>query len=83
MVLLILPIAMVMDSRIGAVSGNQVFARNIVGVLFVAPTMFFLFGWNYCLLALLILALLIPLRSTSSGPAPHPLLNSFWSRRTS
>jgi hypothetical protein len=82
-VLLILPIAMVMDSRIGAVSGNQLFARNIVGVLFIAPTLFFLFGWNYCLLALLILALLIPLRSTNSGPVPRPLLSSFRSRRSS
>ncbi len=82
-VLLILPIAMVMDSRIGAVSGNQMFARNIVGALFIAPTLFFLFGWNYCPLALLILALLIPLRSTSSGPAPRPLLSPFWTRRPS
>jgi hypothetical protein len=79
-VLLILPIAMVMDSRIGAVSGNQLFARNIVGVLFAAPALFFLLGWNYCLLSLLILALLIPLRSTSSGPAPRQLLGSFWAR---
>ena len=82
-VLLIPPIAMVMDSRIGAVSGNQLFARNIVGVLFIAPTLFFLFGWNYCWLALLILALLIPLRSTSSGPAPRGLLSSFWAHRPS
>jgi hypothetical protein len=82
-VLLIPPIAMVMDSRIGAVSGNQLFARNIVGLLFIAPTLFFLFGWNYCLLTLLILALLIPLRSTNSGPAPRPLLSSFRSRRSS
>jgi hypothetical protein len=80
-VLLILPVAMVMDSRIGAVSGNQLLARNIVGVLFVAPALFFLLGWNYCLLALLILALLIPLRSTSSGPTPPQLLGAFWARR--
>jgi glycosyl transferase family 87 len=80
-VLLILPVAMVMDSRIQAASGNQLLARNIVGVLFVAPTLFFLLGWNYCLLALLILALLIPLRSTSSGPAPPQLLGSFWAQR--
>ena len=82
-VLLILPVAMVMDSRIQAVSGNQLLARDIVGVLFVAPTLFFLLGWNYCLLALLILTLLIPLRSTSSGPAPPQLLGSFWARRPS
>jgi hypothetical protein len=80
-VLLILPVAMVMDSRIGAVSGNQLLARNIVAVLFVAFAVFFLFGWNCCLLALLILALLVPLRSTSSGPAPPQLLGAFWSRR--
>jgi hypothetical protein len=79
-VLLLLPIAMVMDSRIGAVSGNQLLARNIVAVLFVAPALFFLFGWNYCVLALLVLALLIPLRSTSSGPAPPQLLGAFWTR---
>jgi hypothetical protein len=81
--LLILPIAMVMDSRIGAVSGNQLLARNIVAVLFVAFAVFFLLGWNCCLLALLILALLIPLRSTSSGPAPPQLLGAFWARRQS
>lgn len=82
-VLLILPVAMVMDSRIGAVSGNQLLARNIVGVFFVAPALFFLLGWNYCLLALLILALLVPLRSTSTGPAPPQLLGAFWARRQS
>jgi Glycosyltransferase family 87 len=81
--LLILPIAMVMDSRIGAVSGNQLLARNIVVVLFVAFAVFFLLGWNCCLLALLILALLVPLRSTSSGPAPPQLLGAFWARRQS
>jgi len=81
--LLILPIAMVMDSRIGAVSGNQLIARNIVAVLFVAFAVFFLLGWNCCLLALLILALLVPLRSTSSGPAPPQLLGAFWPRRQS
>jgi Glycosyltransferase family 87 len=82
-VILILPVAMVMDSRIGAVSGNQLLARNIVVVLFVAFAVLFLLGWNYCLLALLILALLAPLRSTSSGPAPPQLLGSFWPRRQS
>ena len=82
-VLLILPVAMVMDSRIGAVSGNQLLARNIVAVLFVAFAVFFLLGWNCCLLALLILALLVPLRSTSSGPAPPQLLGAFWARRQS
>lgn len=82
-VLLILPVAMVMDSRIGAVSGNQLLARNIVAVLFVAFAVFFLLGWSYCLLSLLILALLVPLRSTSSGPAPPQLLGSFWARRQS
>jgi hypothetical protein len=82
-VLLTLPIAMVMDSRIGAVSGNQLLARNIVAVLLVAPALFFLLGWNYCLLALLMLALIVPLRSTSSGPAPPPLLGTFWARRQS
>jgi hypothetical protein len=81
--LLILPIAMVMDSRIGAVSGNQLLARNIVAVLFVAFAVIFLLGWNCCLLALLILALLVPLRSTSSGPAPPQLLSAFWNRRQS
>jgi hypothetical protein len=81
--LLILPIAMVMDSRIGAVSGNQLLARNIVAILFVAFAVFFLLGWNCCLLALLILALLVPLRSTSSGPAPPQLLGAFWARRQS
>jgi Glycosyltransferase family 87 len=81
--LLILPVAMVMDSRIGAVSGNQLLARNIVAVLFVAFAVFFLLGWNCCLLALLILALLIPLRSTSSSPAPPQLLGAFWARRQS
>jgi hypothetical protein len=82
-VLLILPVAMVMDSRIGAVSGNQLLARNIVAVLFVAPALFFLLGWNYCLLALLMLALIVPLRSTSTGPTPPPLLGAFWARRPS
>jgi hypothetical protein len=82
-VLLILPVAMVMDSRIGAVSGNQLLARNIVAVVFIAFAVFFLLGWNCCLLALLILALLIPLRSTSSGPAPPQLLGAFWARRQS
>jgi hypothetical protein len=82
-VLLILPAAMVMDSRIGAVSGNQLIARNIVAILFVAFAVFFFLGWNYCLLSLLILALLVPLRSTSSGPAPPPLLGAFWARHPS
>jgi len=82
-VLLILPVAMVMDSRIGAVSGNQLLARNIVAFLFVAFAVVFLLGWNYCLLALLILALVVPLRSTSSGPSPPQLLGAFWARRQS
>jgi hypothetical protein len=72
-VLLILPLSMVMDARIGAAAGNQLAARNLAGILFIGPTLLFFAGWSYCPLVLLMVALLVPLRSTSSGPPPKPI----------
>jgi hypothetical protein len=66
-VLLIIPIALVLDARIAPTSRMQEWSRNIAGLLFAAPTMIYLIGWRYCILVPLILALLIPLRSTTWG----------------
>jgi Glycosyltransferase family 87 len=66
-VLLIIPIALVLDARIAPTLRTQEWSRNIAGLLFAAPTMIYLIGWRYCILVPLILALLIPLRSTTWG----------------
>jgi glycosyl transferase family 87 len=64
-VLLIIPIALVLDARIAPTLRTQEWSRNIAGLLFAAPTMIYLIGWNYCVLVPLMLALLVPLRSTT------------------
>jgi len=69
--LLVVPIAMVLDSRLAVTSGRlRLWSRNIVCLLFVAPTLLFLGGLSYCWLGLLMLLLLMPLRSTSDSPPP-------------
>src|ERR1700691_1003823 len=65
--LLIIPIALVLDARIAPTLRTQEWSRNIAGLLFAAPTMIYSIGWRYCILVPLILALLIPLRSTTWG----------------
>jgi hypothetical protein len=68
---LVVPIAMVLDSRLAATSGRlRLWSRNIVCLLFVAPSLLFLAGRGYCWLVLLMLLLLLPLRSTSDSPPP-------------
>jgi|HubBroStandDraft_4_1064222.scaffolds.fasta_scaffold138401_2 hypothetical protein len=66
-VLLIIPIALALDARIAPTLRTQEWSRNIAGLLFAAPTMIYLLGWQYCILVPLMLALLIPLRSTTWG----------------
>jgi hypothetical protein len=68
---LVVPIAMVLDSRLAATSGRlRLWSRNIVCLLFVAPSLLFLAGRGYCWLVLPMLLLLLPLRSTSDSPPP-------------
>jgi len=72
-VLLIVPIAMVLDSRLAVSTGwSRLWSRNIACVLFVGPLLCFLAGSIYWLLAVLMLGLLLPLRYTSSD-APKAL----------
>jgi hypothetical protein len=73
-VLLVIPIAMVLDARLVVSTGlSRLWSRDIVSTLFVGPSACFLAGTGYCPLALLMLGLLMPLRFTSSdfpqGPA--------------
>jgi hypothetical protein len=66
-VLLAIPIVMVLDARLAVTTGtSRIWSRNIACMLFIAPSICFLAGWSYCLLTLLMLALLMPLRFTSS-----------------
>ena len=66
-VLLVIPIAMVLDARLAVSTGlSRLWSRNIVSVLFVAPSACFLAGLSYCLLSPLMLGLLMPLRFTSA-----------------
>lgn len=65
-VLLVTPLAMVLDARLAVSTGmTRLWSRNIAGMLFVAPSICFLAGTGYCLLATLMLGLLMPLRFTS------------------
>ncbi len=69
--ILVVPIAMVLDSRLATTSGRlRLWSRNVVCFLFAAPSMLFLVGGGYCWLALPMLFLLLPLRSTSDSPPP-------------
>jgi hypothetical protein len=66
-VLLVIPIAMVLDARLAVSRGlSRLWSRNIASTLFVAPSACFLAGSSYCLLVPLMLGLLMPLRFTSS-----------------
>lgn len=66
-VLLVTPLAMVLDARLAVSTGmTRLWSRNIAGMLFVAPSICFLAGTGYCLLATLMLGLLMPLRFTSA-----------------
>jgi hypothetical protein len=68
---LVVPIAMVLDSRLAATSGRlRLWSRNIVCMLFVGPSLLSLAGVSYCWLALPLLFLLMPLRSTSDSAPP-------------
>jgi hypothetical protein len=72
-VLLIVPLAMVLDSRLAISTGwSRLWSRNVACVLFVGPLLCFLAGSTYWLLAVLMLGLLLPLRYTSSD-APRAL----------
>jgi hypothetical protein len=72
-VLLVIPIAMVLDSRLAVSTGrSRLWSRNVGCILFVGPLLCFLAGSTYCLLAVLMLGLLLPLRYTSSD-APRAL----------
>ncbi len=71
-VVLVIPIAMVLDSRLAATSGRlRLWSRNVACLAFVAPALFFLTGIGYCGIGLLLLLLLMPLRSTSNSPPPN------------
>jgi hypothetical protein len=73
-VLLVLPTAMVLDARLTVSTGiSRLWSRNIAIALFVTPSLLFLAGTGYCLLTLLMLAMLMPLRFTSSNPFPSRL----------
>jgi hypothetical protein len=70
-VLLVVPIAMVLDARITVTCGtSRLWSRNIASLLFVVPAICFLAGSSYCLLVLLMLGLLMPLRYTSADALP-------------
>jgi len=70
-VLLVIPIAMVLDARLAVTTGkSRLWSRNIASLLFVAPAALFLAGSSYCSLALMMLGLLMPLRFTSSYSLP-------------
>ena len=70
-VLLIIPVAMVLDARLTVDTGtSRLWSRNLASMLFVAPSICFLAGLHYCLLAPLMLGLLMPLRFTSSDSLP-------------
>jgi hypothetical protein len=70
-VLLVIPIAMVLDARLVVTTGtSRLWSRNIASLLFVAPAVCFLAGSSYCLLTLLMLGLVMPLRFTSSDSLP-------------
>jgi len=72
-VLLVIPIAMVLDARLTVTAGtSRLWSRNIASLLFVAPAICFLARSSYCLLALLMLGLLMPLRFTSADSLPAP-----------
>jgi hypothetical protein len=74
-VLLVIPITMVLDARLAVSTGmSRLWSRNIASTLFVAPSICFLAGSSYCLLALLMLGLLMPLRFTSSDSLPKGLV---------
>jgi hypothetical protein len=66
-VLLVIPIAMVLDARLTVSTGiSRLWSRNIASMLFVGPSVCFLARTDYCLLAPLMLGLLMPLRFTSA-----------------
>jgi hypothetical protein len=66
-VLLVIPIAMVLDARLAVSTGlSRLWSRNIVSTLFIAPSACFLAGSSYCLLSPLMLGLLMPLRFTTA-----------------
>lgn len=70
-VVLVVPIAMVLDSRLAVTSGRlRLWSRNTVCALFVAPSLLFLAGLSYCWLGFLMLFLLMPLRSTVDSATP-------------
>ena len=70
-VLLVIPIAMVLDARLTVTTGmSRIWSRNITGLLFVAPAFCFFLGSMYCLLAPLMVGLLMPLRYTSADALP-------------
>jgi hypothetical protein len=77
-VVLVIPVAMVLDARLAVSTGmSRRWSRNVAITLFVAPSLLFLAGAGFCLLTLLMLALLMPLRFTSSDPLPKRLVPRF------
>jgi len=70
-ILLIIPIAMVLDARLTVTSGtSRLWSRNVAGMLFIAPAVCFFTRSTYCALALLMVGLLMPLRYTSADILP-------------
>ena len=70
--LLVIPVAMVLDARLGvSTDASRLWSRNIASLLFVAPLICFLSGLSYCFVAILMLGLLMPLRFTSSDSVPR------------
>jgi glycosyl transferase family 87 len=73
-VLLVIPIAMVLDARLAVTTGrSRLWSRNIASLLIIAPAALFVAGLSYCSLALFMLGLLMPLRFTSSDSLPMDL----------
>jgi hypothetical protein len=72
-VLIVIPLAMVLDARLSVSSGrSRLWSRNIAVLLFVAPLICCVVGLSYCFLAILMIGLLMPLRFTSSDSFPKP-----------
>lgn len=72
-VLLLIPIAFVLDARLAIFSGwRRTWMRNLVALLFIAPSLLYLVKLPYCLLVFLMLPLLMPLRFASSDWQPRP-----------
>lgn len=73
-VLLLLPVAFVLDARLAIFRGwRRTLTRNVVGLLFIAPTLLYLAHLPFNWLVFLMLPILMPLRFASSDWQPRVL----------